>query len=66
MLKFTLMTSLFLIMILVSTDWIYFNLRELRLLAVIETTGLSDLESIVMIYKINVLWLWQTSTVSMR
>jgi hypothetical protein len=66
MLKSILMTSLCLIMILVSTDWIFFNLRELPLLAVTETMVLSDLESIVMIYKMSALWLWQTNIVFMR
>ena len=66
MLKYILMTSLCLIMILVCTDWIFFNLRELPLLAVTETMVLSDLESIVIIYKMNALWLWQTNIVFMR
>jgi len=66
MLKSTLMTSLFLITTLVCIDWIYFNLRELPLLAVIETMALSDSECTVMIYKMNALWLWQTNTVYMR
>ena len=66
MLKYILMTSLCLIMILVCTDWIFFNLRELPLLAVTETMVLSDLESIVIIYKMSALWLWQTNIVFMR